>query len=519
MSSPYLVEIRTGGETKSTLRNLFSDVETEFAVDGPRQHVVPHVPLFGRYDTDQGPAVKRSIVDVLSDFDVIPYRIDGFGAFENGTVYVNVTPSIELVSLRERLSEELQSVTFGYPRYDASGHFEFHIPVIEADRIRETDPAAVLEYLQGRLDLRIDEYATRITNLSGDEMLWEYDLLQDRVLEPDEATSRASWRRTESLLDERATTTDHERLVTEGAGVAIELLRQRGWRYYPDPHSYVTDRARADGLYPATRTAHRRELYVGDNYAYLAFASIHGSESVHVLSIGKDGFYRDTVERTCPVCERSMHRYEGEQLLPCPSCSFQYGFDDAGPDPDSVSLAPDPVPCTRCKRPVTSKAVQFGAYVYCDDCVETFERTSETGVVVRSRHGDDVYDETPYVVYWDGTAHPEDDQIAALARGSELADENGVDGLFVYQRTGSHWFLDAYLDTHPDIAADVREKRRKLRGEDRVRFDEKPTPESLTRDADSGSEDYDIRAGGDVIIADTAVKDAVINRADIGNEE
>lgn len=522
MSSPYLVEIRTGGQTKSTLRNLVSGVETEFAVDGPRQHVVPHVPLFGRYDTDQGPAVKRSLVDVLSTFDVVPYRIAGFGAFEDGTVYVDVTPSIELVSLRHRVSENLQSVTVGYPPHDAGGHFEFHIPVIEGDRIRETDSAAVLEYLRERSDPHIDEYATRVTSLRGDEMLWEYDLLQDRVLDPDEATSRASWRRTESLLDERTTAADHARLASEAVGTAIESLREKGWRYFDDPHDYVTERARRDGLY-RTRVDHRRELYRGDNYVYLVFASTPGSEGIHVLSVESGEFYGNTVERTCPICERSARRYDGarrsdDRLLPCHNCGFQYGLSDDEPSTESVSSAPDPVMCIRCKRPVVSRGIQFEDHVYCTDCVATFERVAEEGVVVRSRHGEDRYDEIPYVVYWDGSTYTEDDQATALARGTGLADENGVDGLFVYQRTGSHWSLDTYLDAHPDIATQVREKRRKLRGENRVQFDEKPTPESQPRDP-GRPERYDIRAGGDVIVADTVVSDAVVNRADIGDGE
>jgi len=232
MTAPNLVEIRTSGQTKSELRTLINDVETEFPVGGSRGHVVPHVPLFGRYDTNQSSAVKQSLVDVFSGFDVVPYTISGFGTFENETVYADIVPSLELVSLRRQISRTLQSVTFSYPAHDSGNSFRFHIPIIRGDRLDDADTTAVLHYLGEQYDPDIDEYATRITNLRGNEMLWEYDLLQEQMLEYAEATSRESWRRTEALLDERAGANDHKKLVSELAGDAIESLRTRGWQYY-----------------------------------------------------------------------------------------------------------------------------------------------------------------------------------------------------------------------------------------------------------------------------------------------
>jgi hypothetical protein len=526
MTAPYLVEIRTGGKTKSELRTLINDVETEFAVDGTRSHVVPHVPLFGRYDTNQGSAVQAALVEVLSEFDVVPYTVSGFGAFDDGTVYADVHPSLELVSLRRQISQTLQPVTSGSPPHDSETSFRFHIPIIREEQLEDAGTAAVLDHLEEQYDPSIDDYATRIANLRRNEMLWEYDLLQDQMLDHDEATSRESWRRTEALLDEHGTASDHEKLVSETAGEAIESLRAKSWNYFRDPHDHVTERARRDGLY-RTRMDHRRELYKGDNYVYLAFASTPGSEGIHVLSVENREFYGNTVERTCPICERSIRRCDGGRpfdgrLLPCHNCGFQYGLDDDGARADSVASTPDPVMCIRCKRPVVSRGVQFEDHVYCTDCVATFERIAEEGVVVRSRHGEDDHDEIPYVVYWDGQAHAEDGQVAALARGTELAATNGVDGLFAYQRTGSRWRLDAYLDAHPDIASRVRERRRKIRGENHAQFDEKPAPETQSKPERSETsperKEYDIRAGGDVIIADTAVHDAVVNRADIGDD-
>ena len=43
-------------------------------------------------------------------------------------------------------------------------------------------------------------------------MMWEYNLLQDAILDQDEATSAKSWQRTEELLERQKSPDDHEGL-------------------------------------------------------------------------------------------------------------------------------------------------------------------------------------------------------------------------------------------------------------------------------------------------------------------
>lgn len=215
MATPYLNEVRTGGETKRRLREITYDVANQFGVRGavdPRP--VPHMTLFGPYDTNRGWVVKRTVKDVLSEFDKVPYRIDGFGRFEqNKVIYANVVPSPELRELRRELSRRLRPITNNYPPFDSSYFYDFHITIAYRDvgeKFRD-----IWEYVNSNFDPQFDEYATRVTSLRRRDMMWEYDVVSGEELRPNEATSAASWERTSARLDELSASDDHDELSTK----------------------------------------------------------------------------------------------------------------------------------------------------------------------------------------------------------------------------------------------------------------------------------------------------------------
>lgn len=213
MAAPYLTEIRTGGEVKQRLREITYDVANKFGVRGavdPRP--VPHITLFGPYNTDKGRQAKRIVKDVLSDCDIVPYRIDGFGRFKrNKVIYANVIPSPELRDLRRELSRRLRPISYNYQPYDSDYFYDFHITIAYKDVTDEFDD--IWNYVNREYDLRFDGYATRVTSLRRRDMMWEYDLLQRRELRPDEATSSESWERTTELLNKRKSPHDHDGLA------------------------------------------------------------------------------------------------------------------------------------------------------------------------------------------------------------------------------------------------------------------------------------------------------------------
>jgi 2'-5' RNA ligase len=219
MGGRYLIEVRTGGHLKQRLRDIIYDVADEFGVRGavdPRP--VPHITLFGPYDTNDGPEVKRRLLDTFEDFDAVPYRIDGFGTFPNTkVVYANVIPSPELRTLRRSISRRLRPICEGYPSYDEDWFYEFHITVALRDVGEQFND--VRRYVREGYNPQFDAYATRVSNLDGQSMLWEYDVPRGTVLDPDTATTAEAWQQTEQALDRHRSADDHDDLEPTPNGV------------------------------------------------------------------------------------------------------------------------------------------------------------------------------------------------------------------------------------------------------------------------------------------------------------
>lgn len=208
MSRRYLNEVRLGEPLKSDVRTIMHDVADRFGVRGAvRQRPVPHITLFGPYHCNQGHAAKARTQRVLTEFDTVPFRIDGFDHFDQETIYANVVPSPELRQLRQDLARELRPIASGYPDYDEDRYYQFHITVAfkdVGDQFKE-----IHEYVTRQYDLQRECYAKRVTALSGRSMMWEWDLPRGEELRQQEATSRESWQATDEALEELKRREDH----------------------------------------------------------------------------------------------------------------------------------------------------------------------------------------------------------------------------------------------------------------------------------------------------------------------
>jgi 2'-5' RNA ligase len=212
MAAPYLIEVRTGGQLKSDLREIIYDVAEKFNVSGAAEpRAVPHLTLYGPYNTDKGRQVKRTLTNIYEQYDIVPYIVDGFDHFQEDVIYAKVVPSPELRSLRREIRSQLKPLTYNERSHDSNYYYNFHITIAFKDIGGKFDD--ILIYVNNHYSPSYEEYALRFTSLRRGDMMWEYDLLQDAVLEPDEATSARSWQRTEELLEEQSSSGDHEELV------------------------------------------------------------------------------------------------------------------------------------------------------------------------------------------------------------------------------------------------------------------------------------------------------------------
>ncbi len=213
MAAPYLVEVRTGGVLKNYLRDIIYDVADQFNVHGAaKPRAVPHITLFGPYNTNHGSEVKERLLNVYEEYDIVPYLVDGFDYFrENNVVYAKVVPSPELRSLRRNISRELQPITYNARPWDEDYFYDFHITIAFKDVGDKFED--IWTYVNKEYDPQFEEYATRITSLKRGDMMWEYDLLQDRMLSFDDATSAESWEKTMELLEKKSSHDDHRQLA------------------------------------------------------------------------------------------------------------------------------------------------------------------------------------------------------------------------------------------------------------------------------------------------------------------
>lgn len=115
--------------------------------------------------------------------------------------------------------------------------------------------------------------------------------------------------------------------------------------------------------------------------------------------------------------------------------------------------------CARCSAFTDNPAE--GDYPYCNDCHSYFENIRESGIIVQQMPDSEGY--RIYVTANKGRNQggTEKTQVDALARGKHLADKYGLEALFEYQRSGSRWVLEEYLQEHPEIRQDVRERLRR----------------------------------------------------------
>ena len=181
-------------------RDIIEDVRNQFNLH-QNKRPVPHITIFGPYDTKQGLEVKQRTQDVLSNYSVVPFTVSGFDSFEDtNVVYADVKPSRELQSLRRELANSLESVIYNQRSWDLRDSYEFHITI--ATNLGD-QTSSVLHYVEAEYDVDMQLYATRFPALDRRRMMWEWDLPRGVELSSQEATSKESWQKTMRELDRR----------------------------------------------------------------------------------------------------------------------------------------------------------------------------------------------------------------------------------------------------------------------------------------------------------------------------
>ena len=198
----YLIEFRFHGYAKRYSRNLIYEVARKFRVSGvTRKRAVPHITLFGPFTTRNERKVVSEVVNVGRKYFLVPFKVKGFNYFDNKTnkvIQLDIKPSQELEELRWEIAKRLLKITDTKSVYDAEKNYSFHSTVAFKDIDKKF--SKIWEYIKSKERPNINQHLLRITILKDSRILYEYDLMQKRLLNRREAKNRYIWKQTVNIF-------------------------------------------------------------------------------------------------------------------------------------------------------------------------------------------------------------------------------------------------------------------------------------------------------------------------------
>ncbi len=201
----YYIEYRFHGYPKRYLKSLIHEISNKFGVKGAlKNRAVPHMTLYGPFETNHSYAVFRTIERVAKRYTLVPFNIDGFDSKAGNNVKVivaKIIPSPELIRLRMDLSNELNKIVEKKDRqpWDSESKYWFHSTIAMKDIDGKFD--AIKKHLSKKDQPHIHQHLVRITILNRKrKIIREYDLLLQKWLSRRQALSNHWWRKTINCL-------------------------------------------------------------------------------------------------------------------------------------------------------------------------------------------------------------------------------------------------------------------------------------------------------------------------------
>lgn len=198
-SARYLIEYRFQGGIKYDIREMIHHLEKKFNLS-PSRKPVPHMTLCGGFTTKNEKQLVKDFIAICSDTPLCKYTIDGYGYFENetGVIFINIEPNENLKHFRWTLAQKLANHC-RLKEFDYKQDFKFHATL--AMNLKDRDFSRIKRYIDSKPEPQFKQVLIRVTLLKNGRILCEYDFLQRRLLNRNEALSKKELTRTFSLLD------------------------------------------------------------------------------------------------------------------------------------------------------------------------------------------------------------------------------------------------------------------------------------------------------------------------------
>jgi len=198
--SHYLIEYRFQGSSKYEIRSMIDHLKKKFHLSSFGK-TVPHISLVGGLTTDSESRLIKDFVSICSETPLCKYTVDGFGYFENatGVVFINIHPNENLKIFRWALAQKFAPYC-KLKKFDYNQDFKFHATL--AMNLNDRDFAKIRKYIDTQKEPKYKQILIRVTMLKNSKILCEYDFLQRRLLNRNEALSKKELTKTFRLLEE-----------------------------------------------------------------------------------------------------------------------------------------------------------------------------------------------------------------------------------------------------------------------------------------------------------------------------
>lgn len=183
----YHIEFRIRGYAKLYARELIFDVAKRFRVRGVIRQgkAVPHISLYGPFGTNKERQMVNEIVKVCSKYKLVPFTFKGFNYFDNfknKVIYIDIEPSQSLIDLRYDISKALSPISHSKSQEDKKdkSDFKFHSTIAFKDIDYKFKD--IWSYINRKEKPNIKQNLLRVTIIKNSRILYEYDLIQQRLL-------------------------------------------------------------------------------------------------------------------------------------------------------------------------------------------------------------------------------------------------------------------------------------------------------------------------------------------------
>ena len=195
----YLIDIRLMGSVKHQISKLADDLAERFLLGD--KLVIPHITLAGPFGTSDEERLVADFTRICAGQQAIPkYEVGGYGFFDTTrVVFVTITPDETLRQLRYQISQAIAPYcTLRDYDLDSADNFRFHATL--AMKLDWLTFQRIKWYFRKQEPVVYRHHPIRASLLRNSRIVCEYDFIQERMLTPAQARSRATFMRDLDIL-------------------------------------------------------------------------------------------------------------------------------------------------------------------------------------------------------------------------------------------------------------------------------------------------------------------------------